>query len=103
MRTWLLASAHALWLIFLQMLYLNSNWIVPVEEDLVEILTKIETHLFVRDKDQNDIIFINTAYSAATTPVVDGTSPGKISITDRERLAEFFDCLTAHNNEHQYL
>src|SRR5215831_8214367 len=99
MRKWLFASLHAVWLILLQMLYLNSNWVAPVEEDIVELLTKIETNFFHHSQPADKIIFINTAYSAAITNYNDEGNNGSISITDRQKLSEFFSYLVQHNNQ----
>ncbi len=103
MRKWLFASLNAVCLILLQMLYLNSNWVAPVEEDIVELLTKIETYFFHPSKPADKIIFINTAYSAAITNYNDSENSGTISITDRQKLAAFFSYLADHNNQHQYV
>lgn len=103
MRKWLLPSVNAVCLVLLQMLYLNSNWVAPVEEDIVELLTKIETFFFHPSKPPDKIVFINTAYSTAITKYNDAGNNGTVSITDRQKLAEFFSYLVSHDNQHQYV
>jgi hypothetical protein len=103
MRKWLLPIINALCLVLLQMLYLNSNWVAPVEEDIVEVLTKIETFFFHPSKPPDKIVFINTAYATAITDYDDAGNNGTVSITDRQKLAEFFSYLVQHNNQHQYV
>ncbi len=103
MRKWFFASLNAVCLILLQMLYLNSNWVAPVEEDIVELLTKIETNFFHPSKPADKIVFINTAYASTITNYNDSENTGTIAITDRQKLAEFFSYLAQHNNQHQYV
>jgi hypothetical protein len=103
MRKWLFASLNAVCLILLQMLYLNSNWVAPVEEDIVELLTKIETNFFHPSKPADKVVFVNTAYATAITGYNEAGNNGTISITDRQKLAEFFSYLAEHGNQHRYV
>lgn len=100
MKRWLISAGHGLLLIILYIIYLNTDWIVPFEEEGIVKLTKIETLIFPAVRADDPVLFINTSHSMALTSTDD---EGKLAITDRAKLAAFFNFLASHNNQHRYL
>ncbi|HRI22991.1 MAG TPA: hypothetical protein PLA68_18660 [Panacibacter sp.] len=100
MKRWLLSAGHGLLLIILYISYLNTDWIVPFEEEGIVKLTKIETLIFPAVRADDPVLFVNTSHAMALTSADDD---GKLAITDRVKLAAFFNFLASHNNRHRYL
>jgi hypothetical protein len=103
----LLCFGHSLLMVLFNIIYLNSNWIAPVEEELVMVFTKFETFFLNTNKHTQDIIdntlFINTSHAMSLAEVDNENGQGTIPITDRAKLASFFTFLSAHHNQHKYL
>jgi hypothetical protein len=102
-RKLLISLLHALLLTFLHLLYINSNWSLSLEDELIVKMNKIQTFADHERKKEN-VLFINTAHdnSLIEFESEDGDS-GNLVIADRQLLSRFFRQLADHHNGHRFV
>src|SRR5690242_7495606 len=89
--------------IFLLLCYINdTSYTTSVDEGLLKKIFIVEDLIFPRkSKLPYDFVFINTSKDISL--VKDSKSNGYITITDRNKLANFFKLLSDSNNQHKYI
>lgn len=95
-----LSFLHGLMLLFLLLLINQTSWSADSDESLFEYIEKIE-NIFTTPTIPSNLVFINTAKDIDL--LNDPEEPGKLTITDRKSLAEFFKLLSDNGNEHAYV
>lgn len=99
MKKLLVSLAHGFIMLALHIIYLNSTWIVPIEEEMVVLFTKIQTFFFSPET-KSGLLFINTSEAVKTTYT---ENAGTVAVTDRMKLDTLFNFLADNNNQHKYL
>ncbi|WP_316811050.1 CHASE2 domain-containing protein [Pedobacter heparinus] len=96
---WLISFAHAFLLLGFTAWWMNTGFTYGDEQLLIKWSSILKRVVFQIDKDppKKDFIFINLAYEKALIPRADGL--GNEVITDREKLAQFFQIVKQHQQE----
>ncbi|MCO4291519.1 CHASE2 domain-containing protein [Solitalea sp. MAHUQ-68] len=92
-KKWFISFGHAIVLLVLTAFWLNSDFSYGDEQLLVKWASIFKRVVFKIDEDppKEDYLFINLAYEKALIQREDGL--GKEVITDRAKLAQFFEIL----------
>jgi hypothetical protein len=96
---WLISFAHAFLLLGFTAWWMNTGFTYGDEQLLIKWSSILKRVVFQIDKDppKKDFIFINLAYEKALIPREDGL--GNEVITDRDKLAQFFQIVKKHQKE----
>lgn len=96
---WLISFAHAFLLLGFTAWWMNTGFTYGDEQLLIKWSSILKRVVFQIDKDppKKDFIFINLAYEKALIPRAEGL--GNEVITDREKLAQFFQLVKQHQKQ----
>jgi hypothetical protein len=94
---------HSLFLLYITWFWLDSIWARGDEKSLIKWSSVIRRSLLkIDDKPPvDDFVFINLASEKELIPKSDGM--GEEVITNRERLAKFFQVIQKHQGEYKYI
>lgn len=96
---WLISLGHAFVLMVLTAFWMNTDYTYGDEELLVQWSSVLKRVVFNIDEDppKKDYLFVNLAYEKALIPLESGL--GNEVITDRGKLASFFDILKRNQEQ----
>ncbi|MDO3644467.1 CHASE2 domain-containing protein [Mucilaginibacter sp. L3T2-6] len=96
---WLISFLHAFVLLLLTAWWINSDYTYGDERMLIQQASIFKRVVLGLDEDppKKDFLFINLAHDKALIPIADGL--GNDVITDREKLASFFEIFKRHQKE----
>jgi hypothetical protein len=96
---WLISGSHAIVLLVLTAFWMNTDYSYGDERVLIQWSSIFKRVILNIDEDppRDQFLFINLAYEKALIPTEDGL--GTEVITDREKLARFFEILK-RNQKH---
>jgi hypothetical protein len=96
---WLISFVHAFILLGFTAWWMNTGFTYGDEQLLIKWSSILKRVVLQIDKDppKKDFIFINLAYEKALIPREDGL--GNEVITDRDKLAQFFQIVKKHQKE----
>lgn len=93
---------HGIFLFIVLWLITNSSYSSAADEGILKQVNIWETKLFNSSRHINNyFVFINVSRDQKL--VSDPADYGKISITDRSKLAQFFKILADNGNQHKYV
>ena len=98
----MIATVHGIGLFIALWLISNSSYSSAIDEGLLGQIAKLEK-LILTSKPPGDQRFIFVNVSRDIKLVSDPAEYGSISITDREKLAQFFKLLADKGNHHRFV
>lgn len=106
-RLLLLCLLHTLFLIFISLWLVNQHMVIGDERILFQVTAGVKKIILgIENKpDPKDFIFINNSYDNMLIDMLDeeGFPIGNQSITDRRKLALFFDRLNKRPDSYKYV
>lgn len=97
-KTVAISAAHALLLAFLTLVWMNLSWEFGDEVIVARINQIARYEIFnppnkIVEQFKKDLLLINTSYDKTLIPYEDDFGAGSRPVTDRKKLAEFFNVI----------
>jgi len=112
----LVSAFHGLWLLVFTFFWLNQPFTYGDEMTLIQLTSGIKHYLFpmlvqvsdlnqrLEKPDKKDFLFVNVSYDRELIEKKkDGLPVGKTDITDRKKLARFFNILNQKPDNHKFV